>query len=329
MALNNLLEQQERHSGWVVTEKLTFLYTGLTTLLIFLFWNQLNAPLDLLGIRALIIGGIVITNVLYHYWPSRITLFLRQFYPMTLLGTWYPDTYEFCQLFPYQDHLFAAADASLFGCQPSLVFSQLLPQKIWSELFHMGYFAYFPMIILTVFASLATKPSQFAKTSFVVLASFFLYYLIYLFLPVGGPQCYFHAVGVDTIQQGIFPEIGDWFRTHTEMMELPGPDGFFRDMVQMAHEAGERPTAAFPSSHVGISTILMFLLYKNNRNLLWFVLPFYVFLCCATVYIHAHYLVDVFGGFVTAILFYWMTNKAYPYFVKNSPEIKPFKQNRK
>ena len=64
MALNNLLEQQERHNGWVVTEKLTFLYTGLTTLLIFLFWNRLNAPADLLGIRALIIGGVVFTNIL-------------------------------------------------------------------------------------------------------------------------------------------------------------------------------------------------------------------------------------------------------------------------
>ena len=320
MALEHIFEPQERLSGWVVTEKLTFLYTAFTTLLVFIFWTQINAPLELLGVRALIIGGIVITNILYHFRPSRATLFLRQFYPLTLLGVWYPDTYEFCQLFPYLDHLFAAADAHLFGCQPSLVFSELLSGKIWSELFHMGYFSYFPMIMLTVLASLFTQPSQFSRTTYVVLGSFFLYYLIYLFLPVAGPQCYFQAVGVDSIRQGIFPEMGDWFRTHTEMMELPGPDGFFRTMIQMAHEAGERPTAAFPSSHVGASTILMFLLYRNNRKLLWYCLPFYVFLCGATVYIHAHYLVDVFGGFISAILFYWLLDKTYPFFAKKSPE---------
>ena len=37
----------------------------------------------------------------------------------------------------------------------------------------------------------------------------------------------------------------------------------------------------------------------------------YFFLCCATVYIQAHYLVDVFGGLVTAVLFYALTNGAY------------------
>ena len=326
MALKNLLEQQAYQSGWVVTEKLTFLYTILTTFLIFIFWKDLNAPFELLAVRALIIGGIVLTNLFYRFRPSEATLFLRQFYPLTLLGVWYPDTYEFCQLFPYLDHWFAAADATLFGCQPSLEFSEHFSGIVWSELFHMGYFSYFPMIMLTVLAALFTRPNQFARTAYVVLGSFFLYYFIYLFLPVAGPQCYFHAVGVDTIRQGIYPEMGDWFRTHTEMMPLPGPDGFFRTMIQMAHDAGERPTAAFPSSHVGASTILMFLLYRNNRKLLWYCLPFYAFLCGATVYIHAHYLVDVFGGFVSAVCFYWLTSRTYPLFAKNSPDFLPRNQ---
>ena len=326
MALNNLLAQQERHKGWVVTEKITLLYALFTTLLTLFFWNNLNHPVQLLLTRAFIIGGIVVTNLFYRKAPSRATLFLRQFYPLTLLGVWYPDTYEFCQLFAYKDYIFSAADAFLFGCQPSIAFSATFPGKIWSELFHMGYFSYFPMIMITVLASLNTKPCQFARTSFVVLGSFFLYYAIYLFLPVAGPQYYFQAVGIDTIQQGIFPEVGDWFRTHTEMLPSPGPEGFFRSMIEMTQTTGERPTAAFPSSHVGISTILMFLLYQNNRKLLKYMLPFYFFLVGATVYIQAHYLVDVIGGLISAVLIFWLTNRLFPVFLKNSPEIQPFKE---
>ena len=105
-------------------------------------------------------------------------------------------------------------------------------------------------------------------------------------------------------------------------MDLPGPDGLFRSWVEMAHESGECPTAAFPSSHVGIATILMLIQWRN-KNRLGFCLffPFYVFLCGATVYIHAHYLVDVFGGFATAFAFYFLCNGIYDRYFAKRPSI--------
>ena len=77
-------------------------------------------------------------------------------------------------------------------------------------------------------------------------------------------------------------------------------------MVQSAHDAGERPTAAFPSSHVGVSTIVMLLAWKTgSRRLLYCLLPLYVLLCFSTVYIQAHYAIDVIGGWVSgAVLFF-------------------------
>ena len=76
---------------------------------------------------------------------------------------------------------------------------------------------------------------------------------------------------------------------------------------------GERPTAAFPSSHVGISTIVMILAYRANKRLFIILAPVYILLCCATVYIQAHYLIDVFAGWISAILIYitstWMYKK--------------------
>ena len=87
---------------------------------------------------------------------------------------------------------------------------------------------------------------------------------------------------------------------------MPGwSDGFFYHMVENAHAAGERPTAAFPSSHVGITTILMFLAWRlRNKWLFWGMMPLYALMCFATVYIQAHYVVDVIGGWVSAVAIY-------------------------
>lgn len=310
MALN-LFEIHQCRTGMLGVEKATLAYTLLTALAVVLLWGRMDRPADLLEGRALVVLGMSVCAVLYRLAPCRAMLLLRHIYPLTLLGYWYPDTYEFCQLFPNLDYAFAEADRALTGCQPSLVFSRLLPSKLWSELFHMGYFSYYPLIALTVLAPLITDRRLFGRTVFIVVVSFFLYYLIYLFLPVAGPQYYFHAIGAEAAEAGRFAQLGDYFRFHTDMNPSPGPDGLFRRLVEAAQAGGERPTAAFPSSHVGVSTVLMLLLRDNRRALMWCALPFYVLLCCATVYIEAHYLVDVFGGLFTAFLFYRLAGRLY------------------
>lgn len=292
-------------------EQVTIAYTLLTLVLILIFWGDMFHPGTLLLQRILILSGIGAFYLLHRRLPSEGTRFLRNLFPLTLLGFWYPDTFEFCQLFSNKDFLFADADNALFDCQPSLEFPHMLDSKAWSELFHMGYFSYYPMIAVTIVAPLFRSRRLFEKTAFIVMASFFLYYGIYLFLPVAGPQFYFQAVGADQVAAGHFPMLGDYFRTHTELINTGGHEGFFRSLVEFTQEGGERPTAAFPSSHVGISTILMVLLYRHNRRIFYTFIPFFVLLCCSTVYIQAHYLVDVFGGFASAALFYPFTRWLY------------------
>lgn len=295
----------------VCLEWLTLGYTLLTSLLILIYRDEMTDPRPLLTGRAFIVGTMVLLYAIYRLRPMGVTLFLRYLFPLTLLGYWYPDTYEFCQLLPNLDHIFASAEAALFGFQPSITFSQALPQKVWSELFHMGYEAYYLLIALTVLHPLAGRMRLFERTAFIVLGSFFLYYLIYLFLPVAGPQYYFEAVGFNAIEAGHFPALGDYFRTHTALAPSPGPEGFFRSLVESTQAGGERPTAAFPSSHVGVSTVLLMLLWRDRRPLAYVALPFYVFLCGATVYIQAHYLIDVLGGWFSAVAFYYACSAVY------------------
>ena len=172
----------------------------------------------------------------------------------------------------------------------------------------MGYFMYYPMIAAVVLYYFFCRYYEAERVSFVLLASFFIYYLIYIYVPVVGPTFYFDAVGVQDIAKGIFPAMGDYFSTHTNCLPTPGyTDGIFYQLVEDAKEAGERPTAAFPSSHVGVSTICMLLAWHSrNRKLLFTMLPFYIFLCMATVYIQAHYLIDAIAGWISAVVIYFM-----------------------
>ena len=69
---------------------------------------------------------------------------------------------------------------------------------------------------------------EFNRAAFIILASFFIYYVIFIFVPVAGPTFYYKAVGLHNITAGIFPNIHDYFNHHQECLPSPGyTDGIF------------------------------------------------------------------------------------------------------
>lgn len=294
--------------GLMGFEKVVLGYALVTTLLILFLWTRLNNPVELIMARVRFLAITLAMWGVYRLVPCRLMRGIRSFVQLAMLGLWYPETYEFNRLFPNLDYLFAQWEQAIFGCQPALLFSKAMPSHIISELFDMGYGSYYFMIGFTVVFYFAVRYREFERATFVILASFFVYYLIYIFLPVVGPTYYYCAVGVDNIAQGIFPNVHDYFLTHDQCLPAPGyRDGIFYQFVESAKATGERPTAAFPSSHVGISTICMLLAWHSgNRKLFYVYLPFYIFLCFATVYIQAHYLIDAIAGLITGVGFYFL-----------------------
>ena len=227
---------------------------------------------------------------------------------MLFLGSWYPDTYELNRMLPNLDHLFAGWEQAVFGCQPALLFAQRIPWGWFSELMCLGYVSYFPLMLIVYLYYFFKRYQEFQMTAFVILGSFFAYYVVFILLPVTGPQFYYLAVGTEKIAAGIFPNLGDWFLTHSERMAAPGwSDGFWYHMLDLTHDAGERPTAAFPSSHVGVTTVVMLLALRTRcKALIFTILPFYVLMCFSTVYIYAHYAIDAIAGLFTGILLYFL-----------------------
>ena len=263
---------------------------------------------------------------LYRLKPCRITIMLRIAGQMLLLGLWYPDTYELNRVFSNLDHIFAGWEESLFGCQPSLVFSEVCHRPVFSELVTMGYVSYYPLFVVVSLFYFFWKYEHFERTTFIILASFFLSYVIFVILPVAGPQFYFKAVGLENISAGIYPDLQNYFgQLEFDVLDpqfslpLPGDtDGFFYHILEFTHNAGERPTAAFPSSHVSVTVVTMFLAWESrNRWLFYICLPFAVLLFFGTFYIQAHYAIDAIAGFFAGIAMYFLLRWFYNrYFYK-------------
>lgn len=307
--------ESKPRKGLLPLEWVMLAYMALTVVVcLFCYTKVVNPDAMLWGRLRVLVITLAMWGV-YRALPCRVIMLARVVVQMLLLAWWYPDTYEINRMFPNMDHVVARWEQDLFGCQPALFFARDFPSPVVSELMDMGYFCYYPMIAVVAIYYFFARYGEFLRASFILLTSFFIYYVVFIFFPVVGPTFYYDAVGVDEIAKGFFPVLGDYFNTHTGCLPSPGyADGLFYHLVEDAKQAGERPTAAFPSSHVGVSTICMILALRTRRKALWMPMLFvYVFLCMATVYIQAHYVVDALAGFVSAVaiffILYFLTRK--------------------
>ena len=193
-------------------------------------------------------------------------------------------------IFPKIDEFLSNLDQNIFKFQPSIEFSKHFNSLFFSELFYFGYFCYYllPLVVLGILYKFL--PQKIEEFGFILITSFLLYYFIFIIIPAEGPQFYF-----------TFPD------NHIEAQ------GIFGNAIKLIQKNGEAPTAAFPSSHVGISWIIIFWLYQNFRKSVKYFLPFVILLMFSTVYIKAHYFVDVVAGFLTAPIVFFLTFKFYKF----------------
>lgn len=232
---------------------------------------------------------------------NKTLLFFRNFYPLIFLGFFYSETdYYNNLLFENFDPVLMHLDKVLFNTQLSLEFSKLVSSRWFSELMHLGYFSYYMLIVSIPLLFYIKARGQFEKAMFIIILSFCFYYLIFILFPSIGPQFYF------PVEQRHIPK------------------GFlFHEIMSKVLLVGETQTGAFPSSHVGISVIILILMFKNFKNLFATILPLIIILIFSTVYIKAHYVIDILGGFITGFLFYYWSDKIYEeLFLKNKTLVK-------
>lgn len=269
---------------------LAYLILTLPLVVIQLFFN--NSDTWTLFWHLLFMGVVVFMS----YSRSRITVlndrlkWLMVFYPLLFLGFLYKETDLINNLIFQQDldFWFLLLDGALFGAQPSVEFSIYLPSPFFAEVMYFGYFAYYLLLIgvpLLLYYKRGFETTN--KTVFIIIQSFIIYYLFFLLVPVAGPQ--FFLKGVDELPQGFL----------------------FGSAIRFIQDLGEAPTAAFPSSHVAMCLILIYITYKQMDKFWLWLLPIAFLLILSTVYIRAHYAVDIIAAFATAPLVYILSLKIY------------------
>jgi len=271
------------------TDLITFAYIIVTGIFIIFSGFKLT---DINSHIAARIGFVLIICFLIYLdnkFPNKLVHFLRYFYPLAMLGYFYPEVdYLNNVFFRNLDPEVANLEVTIFGGQPSVWFSEYFHWKWFNDLMNLGYLSYYFLIFMLAFWIYKTQFERFSFVLFIICMSFYIYYFIFILFPVAGPQ--FYLTPPDN-------QIPDAY--------------FFREAIKFIHTMGERPAAAFPSSHVGITCILLYLSSKYAKELLKWFIPISILLILSTVYIKAHYVIDVIGGFLSVPIIYWISSQTY------------------
>lgn len=267
----------------------TIAYLLITLLLVLFFFQKIENPMHHIFMR---IGFFVILLVSIFVRESnygKILNLLSTILPLSFLGYFYNETASFNHLFFNNfDGIISQFEFSLFNVQPSVIFSKRINELWFSEIMNYGYFSYYLLIIFVPVLFYYKKPEFFQQLLFILLTSFYLYYVVFIIIPVVGPQFYFQG------DQAVFT-----------------PQGPFGYLIKFIQDTAEVPTGAFPSSHVGIALLLGYYIYKYFKEYLVSVSLVIAILILSTVYIKAHYVVDILAAFIVTPIFYYLSNKLY------------------
>lgn len=267
----------------------TIIYMLISTIYICIGSSKLKNETPHFIIRLTILVFIFFISFTNDKYDNRALIFIRNFYPLFLLPYFYRETaYMNNIIFNNLDPYFAHIEQLIFGCQVSIEFSKLFPQKWFNELMNFGYFSYYFLTIIVCFVVYLTNRTKSFKVIFIVATSFYIYYIIFSLFPVAGPQFYFKE----------------------SLAKIPDAY-FFSDAVKFVQKIGEVPTGAFPSSHVGMALIFLYLSFKYSRKLFYYILPIVIILCFSTVYIKAHYLIDVIAGMISSPIILYLSLMTY------------------
>ncbi|USL96044.1 phosphatase PAP2 family protein [Riemerella anatipestifer] len=241
---------------------------------------------------AVFLGALFFDNQLKNY--PKIKVLVSWLLAYAFLGMVYKETAQLnLMFFDKIDSWLVEIDHLLFGFQPSLEFSKVFDYPWFSELMFLGYFFYYLMPLIVIGMLFKYKPHLLEFFGSLLITAFVIYYTIFIFVPAEGPQFYFPYPSNTVEAYGLF--------------------GMAVKQIQLM---GEAPTAAFPSSHVGVSVVVLIWLFKHYRKLFFLILPFTFILVFSTVYIKAHYAVDVLAGGVTGVLVYLLSSSITLFFIK-------------
>jgi membrane-associated phospholipid phosphatase len=224
-------------------------------------------------------GNVSTGKYLVSFFSPLVRIF-RDWFPFILLSTCYYALYTnlMLRVNPHTaDNALSKIDATLLGNQASILLEPWINPWI-TDFFSLVYFSYiFSLPVVALYFYLAKGERIFRRVMMGYLTLMLLGISSYLLVPAIGPGSYF---------AGQFSH------------DLQG-HAISRD-VDYIIWAGRVGYDCFPSLHVGIPFLLSLYLRDYCKKAFIPVLVYVVFMCCATIYLRYHYVVDVIAAFVYA-----------------------------
>ena len=222
--------------------------------------------------------------------------FIRTFYVQLFYIFYFTDCIRLSQLVyggRSLDKLFLLLEEAIFGFQPAVRLSQAYSDlPIVNELFFFSYFFYYALIVTGPWILYVRGRREKAlRGLFMITAGFAVLYIFYIVVPVQGPK-----YAIESLRQSWYSEFSGY--VFTPIMTT---------IFAHTNLAG----AAFPSSHVAMATAALLFNRHHNPRLAILFLPFTLLLFFSTVYIYAHYVVDVIAGIPVGLLVYYQAPKLW------------------
>jgi membrane-associated phospholipid phosphatase len=210
-------------------------------------------------------------------WPGLgpVGRTLREIYPIVLLVGLYSalDVLSGGGAGGNHDVLVQRWELAVFGEQLSRTWWQRLPSPFWSTLLHASYFAYYVILVApALWFAWRRDVVALRRFVFMVMTTFVVCYLFFIFLPVAGP--YYE-----------FPRPAGWFT-----------DNWAARLVYQTLASGSSYGAAFPSSHVAATVAAMGAAARGSPQAGRLLAVPTVLLTIAVVYCQMHYAVDAIAG---------------------------------
>ncbi len=178
---------------------------------------------------------------------------------------------------PLSDSTVINLEARTFGGQPALTLASHFPGALWSNVLHLAYLSYYPLIFVPpALLYVRGRRPEFRRTVFALVLVFAACFLMFINFPVQGPRY-------------------EW------IPRAARADEPVRAIALRILAAGSSRGTAFPSSHIAVSAVqtICALYFQPLVGVVALILT--VGIGVGAVYGGFHYGVDMIGGAVVGI----------------------------
>ncbi len=188
----------------------------------------------------------------------------------------------------------------------ALVFAGIVLAFITYELFNKAHYSYQPLVMRGWLDAKIPIVSIFVipYLSFHLLAAFIVPYLS---LKYGGFKAFLVNAIAIIVGQLCLDVAYAFFQTEVPRTPVTGHSPFDWVLTNVVY-GNDQPLNGFPSNHVTWSIISMIALWRLRHRLprtAWSLMLWFATILPATVFLHQHFLIDIYGGIFVGFTAYW------------------------